>query len=54
MRYKVEFEFETNQVPSSVAQWYWPHVLADFETEHDHVDFDTLAVYKPTAEWEKI
>ena len=53
MRYKVSFEFETDDTVNGLAiDWAWVNLLSDVEDDHTKIDFDTLTVYK--QEWKAL
>lgn len=50
MRYKVSFEFETDdKVNGHPIDWAWINLLSNVEDDHTKVDFDSLMFYK--QEW---
>jgi hypothetical protein len=51
MRYKVEFEFDSEQ--KNPQNWYWTDILANVEDENTSIDPTTISVFR-NAGWEKI
>lgn len=52
MRYKVEFEFDTDdQINGSPGDWHWQNLLESVEDDHTVIDIRTIRVYKQ-AGWE--